>query len=77
MSDTLPSDPTELREMIAALTNENARMSVEVERMMATLRTQDLLVQALQARITKLQRQRFGPSSRIDRARERAARSGA
>ncbi len=49
--------------MIAALTVENARMTVEVERMTATLRAQDLLVQALQARIAKLQRQRFGPSS--------------
>jgi transposase len=63
MSDALPSDPIELRAMIAALTVENARMSVEVERMTATLRAKDLLVQALQARIAKLRRQRFGPSS--------------
>ena len=63
MSDALPSDPTELRAMIAALTVENARMAVEVERMTATLRAQDLLVQALQARIAKLQWRRFGPSS--------------
>lgn len=63
MSDTLPSDPDELRAMIAELTAQNARMTVEVERMTATLRAQDLLVQALQARIAKLQRQRFGASS--------------
>lgn len=63
MSDTLPSDPDELRAMIAELTAQNARMAVEVERMTATLRAQDLLVQALQARIAKLQRQRFGASS--------------
>lgn len=63
MSDALPSDPSELRAMIAALEAENARMTVEVERMTATLRAQELLVQALQARIAKLQRQRFGPSS--------------
>ena len=63
MSDTLPSDPDELRAMIAALAAENARMTIEGERMTATLRAQDLLVQALQARIAKLQRQRFGPSS--------------
>ena len=54
MSETLPSDPDELRAMIAALTVENARMTVEVERMTATPRAQDLLVQALQARIAKL-----------------------
>lgn len=63
MSDILQSDPIELRAMIAALTAQNARMTIEVERMTATLRAQDLLVQALQARIAKLQRQRFGPSS--------------
>jgi transposase len=63
MSDALPSDPSKLRAMIAALEAENARMTVEVERMTATLRAQELLVQALQARIAKLQRQRFGPSS--------------
>ena len=63
MSDTLPSDVDELRAMIAALMAQNARMTVEVERMTATLRAQELLVQALRARITKLQRQRFGPSS--------------
>ena len=63
MSDALPSDPIELRAIIAALTVENARMSVEVERMTVTLRAKDLLVQALQTRIAQLQRQRFGPSS--------------
>ena len=63
MSDALPSDPAELRAAIAGLEAENARMAAEVDRMTATLRAQELLVQALHARIAKLQRQRFGPSS--------------
>ena len=63
MSDALPSDPAELREMIAALEVENARMTKENARLAATLRAHDLLIEALRARIAKLQRQRFGPSS--------------
>ena len=56
MSDALPTDPAELRAEIAALQVENARLT-------ATLRAHDLLIEALRARIAKLQRQRFGPSS--------------
>ena len=63
MSDALPSEPAELREMIAALEVENARMTKENARLATTLRAHDLLIEALQARIAKLQRQRFGPSS--------------
>ena len=63
MSDALPSDPAELRAMIAALEVENARMTQENARLVATLRAHDLLIEALQARIAKLQRQRFGPGS--------------
>jgi transposase len=63
VSDALPSDPAELCEMIAALRVENARMTQENARLAATLRAHDLLVEALRARIAKLQRQRFGPSS--------------
>ena len=49
--------------MIASLEAENAAMSVEVARMTSTLKARDLLIEALRARIAKLQRQRFGPSS--------------
>ena len=42
--------------MIAALQAENQKMS-------ASLRAHDLLVQALRVRIAKLQKQKFGPSS--------------
>ena len=56
MSDVLPPDPVALRAEIAALQAENARLA-------AVLRAHDLLIEALQARIAKLQRQRFGPSS--------------
>ena len=44
MSGALPSDPAELRAMIAALEAESARMA-------ATLRAHELLVQSLRARI--------------------------
>ena len=52
----LPNDPAALKAMIAALQAENQKMS-------ASLRAHDLLVQALRVRIAKLQKQRFGPSS--------------
>lgn len=43
-------------------------MRADVERMMATVRAHEALVQALQIRIARLQRQKFGPSSeRIER----------
>ena len=59
MSDAateLPNDPAVLKAMIAALQAENQKMS-------ASLRAHDLLVQALRVRIAKLQKQKFGPSS--------------
>ena len=57
----LPNDPAVLKAMIAALQAENQKMS-------ASLRAHDLLVQALRVRIAKLQKQKFGPSSeRIER----------
>jgi len=49
-------DPTLLKAMIAALQAENEKMS-------ASLRAHDLLVQALRARIAKLQKQAFGANS--------------
>ena len=52
----LPDDPAALKAMIAALQMENQKMS-------ASLRAHDLLVQSLRLRIAKLQKQRFGPSS--------------
>lgn len=54
--ETLPQDPALLRAMIAALQAENQKMS-------ASLRAHDLLVQALRVRIAKLQKQKFAPSS--------------
>ena len=66
MSDaapSLPDDPAELRTMIAALEAENARMKVDIGRMLATVKAHEALVQALQIRIARLQRQRFGASS--------------
>ncbi len=52
----LPNDPAVLKAMISALQAENQKMS-------ASLRAHDLLVQALRVRIAKLQKQKFGPSS--------------
>ncbi len=60
---TLPDDPAELRVMIAALEAENAVMKAEAGKMIATLKAHEALVQALQIRIAKLQRQKFGASS--------------
>ncbi|TGN57479.1 hypothetical protein E4L95_13365 [Paracoccus liaowanqingii] len=51
----LPNDPAALKAMIVALQTENQKMS-------ASLRARDLLVQALRTRIAKLQKQKFGPS---------------
>lgn len=51
----LSNDPAVLKAMIAALQAENQKMS-------ASLRAHDLLVQALRTRIAKLQKQKFGPS---------------
>jgi len=59
MSDAaaeLSNDPAILKAMIAALQAENQKMT-------ASLRAHDLLVQALRVRIAKLQRQKFGASS--------------
>lgn len=53
---SLPNDPAALKAMIAALQAEN-------QKMLASLRAHDLLVQALRTRIAKLQKQKFGPSS--------------
>ncbi|MDD9746930.1 MAG: IS66 family transposase [Marinovum algicola] len=59
MSDeatSLSNDPAVLKAMIAALQAENQKMS-------ASLRAHDLLVQALRVRIARLQKQKFGSSS--------------
>ncbi len=52
----LPNDPAVLKAMITALQAENDKMS-------ATLRAHDLLVQSLRVRIAKLQKQAFGANS--------------
>jgi transposase len=52
----LPNDPAALKAIIAALQAENQKMT-------ASLRAHDLLVQALRVRIAKLQKQKFGASS--------------
>ncbi len=52
----LSNDPAVLKAMIAALQAENDKMS-------ATLRAHDLLIQSLRVRIAKLQNQAFGASS--------------
>lgn len=53
---SLPNDPAILKAMIAALQAEN-------EKILATLRAHDLLVQGLRIRIAKLKKQKFGSSS--------------
>ncbi len=64
-AENLPDDPAVLKEMIAALQAENAKIS-------ATLRVHDQLVQALRLRIAKLQKLAFGKSSeKIEREIER------
>ena len=52
----LSNDPAVLKAMIVALQAENQKMS-------ASLRAHDLLVQALRVRIARLQKQKFGSSS--------------
>jgi transposase len=52
----LPDDPAVLKAVIAALQAENDRMS-------ATLRSHDLLIQSLRVRIAKLRKQAFGARS--------------
>jgi transposase len=54
--DDLPDDPAALKAIIAT---ERA----EAQRMAASVRAYELLVQALKLRIARLQRQKFGPSS--------------
>jgi transposase len=54
--DDLPDDSAALKAIIAA---ERA----EVQRMAASVRAYEILVQALKLRIARLQRQKFGPSS--------------
>ena len=57
----LPDDPVALKAVIAVLRAENDKMS-------ATLRAHDLLIQSLRIRIAKLQKQKFGASSeRVER----------
>lgn len=56
MTTPLPNDPAALKAIIAALQAENQKMT-------ASLRAHDLLVQALRVRIAKLQKQKFGASS--------------
>ena len=58
-----PDDPAKLRVMIAAPEAENAAMRAETTRLTAVLKAHEALVQALQIRIAKLQRQKFGASS--------------
>jgi transposase len=62
-AEKLPSDPAELKAMIAALQVENAQIAAENANMSATLRAHDQLVQALRQRIAKLQKLAFGKSS--------------
>ncbi len=53
---SLPNDPASLKAMITSLQAEN-------QKILATLRAHDLLVQALRIRIAKLKKQKFGSSS--------------
>ncbi len=66
MSNTVPSlpnDPAILRAMIAALEAENGQLQEDADRMAATLRAHEALVQALQIQIARLRKQKFGASS--------------
>jgi len=66
MSNTalsLPNDPAILRAMIAALDAENGQLQEDADRMAATLRAHEALVQALQIQIARLRKQKFGASS--------------
>jgi transposase len=66
MSDTLsslPDDPAVLKAVIAALEAENGQLQEETDRMAATLRAHEALVQALQMQIARLRKQKFGASA--------------
>jgi len=66
MSNTapsLPDDPAILKAMIAALEVENGQLQEDADRMAATLRAHEALVQALQIQIARLRKQKFGASS--------------
>ena len=66
MSNTapsLPNDPAILGAMIAALEAENGQLQEDANRMAATLRAHEALVQALQIQIARLRKQKFGASS--------------
>ena len=54
--DALPNDPATLKAIIRM-------QQAEAERMAASVRAYEALVQALKLRIAKLNRQKFGPSS--------------
>jgi hypothetical protein len=54
--DALPDDPATLKAIILA-------QRAEAERMAASVRAYEALIQALKIRIAKLKRQKFGPSS--------------
>jgi len=66
MSNTthsLPDDPAILKAMIAALKAENGQLQEDTDRMAATLRAHEALLQALQIQIARLRKQKFGASS--------------
>jgi len=54
--DTLPDDPAALKAIILA-------QRVEAQRMAASVRAYEVLIQALRIRIARLKKQKFGPSS--------------
>ena len=54
--DALPDDPATLKAIILA-------QRAEAERMAASVRAYEALIEALRIRIAKLKRQKFGPSS--------------
>ena len=59
----LPDDPIASKAMIPALQVDDARMGADITKMVATLRAREALVQALQIRIARLEKQKFGTSS--------------
>jgi hypothetical protein len=66
---SLPNDPANLRAMIAALEAENGQLQEDADRMAATLRAHEALVQALQIQIARLRKQKFGPVQKRSSAR--------
>jgi hypothetical protein len=62
-SSLSPDDPAEPCAMIAALEAESAAMRAETTRLTVVLKAHEAVVQALQIRTAKLQRQKFGPRS--------------